>query len=200
MSQVMHRGAEDKYRDFTALSRAERQGVDFDIVCRATSSMVAIIAPHGGKIESGAAEIAAAMAGDDFNLYCFRGLKPRHNTRLHITSGRFDEPRCRALLSACDHVVAIHGCAAGNRTTFLGGLDAKLRDAIGGHLEAARLRTGIHPDPRLQGISPDNICNRGRRDRGVQLELSRDLRNELMDDGGALARFAAAIRAAFTSL
>ena len=48
MSQVMHRGAEDKYRDFTALSRAERQGVDFDIVCRATSSMVAIIAPHGG--------------------------------------------------------------------------------------------------------------------------------------------------------
>jgi phage replication-related protein YjqB (UPF0714/DUF867 family) len=93
MSQVMHRGADDKYRDFAALSRTEREGVDFDIVCRARSSAVAVIAPHGGKIESGTSEIATAVAGDDFNLYCFQGLKPRHNTSLHITSGRFDEPR-----------------------------------------------------------------------------------------------------------
>ena len=198
MSQVMHRGAEDKYRDFAALSRAEHEDVDFDIVCRARSSTVAVIAPHGGKIESSTAEIAAAVAGDDFNLYCFRGLKSRNNTSLHITSGRFDEPRCRALLSACDHVVAIHGCAAGNRTTFLGGLDAELRDAIGDHLEAAGFRTDIHPDPRLQGISTDSICNKGRSRRGVQPELSRDLRNELMDDGDALARLAAAVRAALT--
>jgi phage replication-related protein YjqB (UPF0714/DUF867 family) len=115
---------------------------------------------------------------------------------LHITSGRFDEPRCRELLSACDYVVAIHGCAAGNRTAYLGGIDADLRDQIGARLEAAGFRTDIHPDPRLQGISVDNICNKGRRRRGVQLELSRDLRKELMDDAGALATFAAAVRAA----
>jgi hypothetical protein len=34
----------------------------------------------------------------------------------------------------------------------------------------------------------------------VQLELSRDLRNELMDDSAALARFAAAIRSALAGL
>ena len=63
-------------------------------------------------------------------------------------------------------------------------------------LEASGFQTDRHPDPDLQGISRRNICNKGRRRCGVQLELSRDLRDELRDDGGALATFAAAIRAA----
>jgi phage replication-related protein YjqB (UPF0714/DUF867 family) len=56
--------------------------------------MVAIIAPHGGKIEPGTSEIAAAIAGDDYSLYRFQGLRDRPREELHITSAKFDEPTC----------------------------------------------------------------------------------------------------------
>jgi phage replication-related protein YjqB (UPF0714/DUF867 family) len=54
-------------------------------------SDVCIIAPHGGKIEKWTSEIATALAGDDYNLYLFEGLKRAKNRDLHITSSRFDE-------------------------------------------------------------------------------------------------------------
>ena len=185
-----------EYPNFAALNHAEREGVEFRVVCRTRRSPVVVIAPHGGKIEPGASAIAAAIAGDDFNLYCFEGRKREGNAHLHITSGNFDEPKSLGLLSSCDYVVAVHGCAKGKRTAFLGGLDVELRAAIRDCLEASGFQTDRHPDPDLQGISRRNICNKGRRRCGVQLELSRDLRDELRDDGGALATFAAAIRAA----
>src|ERR1019366_7404121 len=75
-----------EYPNFAALKQAEREGEDFDIVCRPRRSPVAVIAPHGGEIEPGTSEIAAAIAGDEFNLYCFEGCKPSGNIGLHITS------------------------------------------------------------------------------------------------------------------
>ena len=118
----------------------------------------------------------------------------------HITSGNFDEPRCLALIAPSDYVVAVHGCDDKEGTAYLGGLDVELRDAIGDRLTAAKFRAGPNPKPFLDGVSPDNICNKGRRRRGVQLELSRDLRDELKDNAVALTRFAAAVRAALTRL
>jgi phage replication-related protein YjqB (UPF0714/DUF867 family) len=53
---------------------------------------VAVIAPHGGGIEPGTSELATAIAGDDFSLYLFEGLKSAGNGELHITSTNFDEP------------------------------------------------------------------------------------------------------------
>lgn len=38
-----------------------------------------------------------------------------------------------------------------------------------------------HPDPNLQGLDPRNICNRGTAGAGVQLELSREVRETLFD-------------------
>ena len=75
-----------EYPNFAALNHAERQGVDFEIVCHPRPSPVAVIAPHGGAIEPSTSEIAAAIAGREFNLYCFEGRKPKGNTALHITS------------------------------------------------------------------------------------------------------------------
>ena len=98
----------DKYENFCALSRVEHLGIDYEFVIRCQSAPVAIIAPHGGKIEKGTSEIAAEIAGDAYNLYCFNGIKPKDNRYLHITSTHFDEPQCMALISKCDIVVAVH--------------------------------------------------------------------------------------------
>ena len=188
-----------EYPNFAALSRAEREGDDFRIVSRSRRSPVAVIAPHGGDIEPGTSEIAAAIAGDEFNLYCFEGCKPSGNIGLHITSANFDEPNCLALVSSCDRVVTVHGCRKGKQTVFLGGRDAQLRDAIHERLIARDFRAAWPPNSDLQGVSPRNICNRGRSGRGAQLELSRDLRDELGRDSEKLAEFAAAIRAALAT-
>jgi len=187
-----------EYPNFAALKQAEREGVDFDIVCRHKPSPVAVIAPHGGEIEPGTSEIAAAIAGDEFNFYCFEGRKPKGNTALHITSSNFDEPRCLDLISSCDRVVAVHGCRKGKLTAFMGGRDAELRDSIRDRLEASGFRAAFASNADLQGVSPRNICNKGRRRCGAQLEVSRDLRDELRRDGEKFAAFAAAIRAVLT--
>ena len=60
---------------------------------------------------------------------------------------------------------------------YVGGLDEALWKAIDERLEGVGFTTDIHPD--LNGLSPDNICNRGRRGKGVQLEISNGLRKVL---------------------
>lgn len=107
---------------------------------------------------------------------CSKGIRQAGNyAALHLTSHKFDEPRCLALLSACDHVVAIHGCGGKAQRVLMGGLDDPLKISIG----QAIARLGVEVD--LKGHSfpatdPNNICNRGRRGVGVQVELTLGLR------------------------
>ncbi len=191
----------DKYNNFQELSCAERVGVDFQIRIHHRLGAVAIIAPHGGKIEMGTSEIAAAIAADSYSFYCFEGIKPRHNGDLHIPSARFDEPECLALISVCDLVVAVHGCRGNDQSIYLGGRHEDLRDAIHDNLESAGFTTGPHANPDLQGVSLANICNRGRRRQGVQLEISEGLRSVLLqasqtEGAGTLFSFTNAVRRA----
>jgi phage replication-related protein YjqB (UPF0714/DUF867 family) len=88
---------------------------------------------------------------------------------------------------------------------YLGGLDDALKDAIRVRLEAAGIRTGIHNNPNLQGVDPGNVCNRGRRGCGVQLEISGGLRAALMADvppqgPSRLRAFVGAVRGAINEL
>ena len=162
------------YRD---LARAQRRGLDYEItVVRRPSSRVAIIAPHGGGIEDGTSEFARRLAGEDFNLYLFEGLRPSHNYRaLHLTSHRFDEPLCLRLLVDMDSVVAVHGCDGAEATVLLGGRDTQLRDPLALALEAAGV-AAASSGHRFPATNPANICNRGASGRGVQLELPHSLR------------------------
>jgi phage replication-related protein YjqB (UPF0714/DUF867 family) len=165
------------YGCYADLAKARVEGADFNVcVHRRPRSAIAILAPHGGGIEAGTSEIARAVAGCEFNLYLFEGIRRHGNyAELHLTSHRFDEPRCLRLLSACDHVVAIHGCRGDHPSALLGGLDtglkASIHEAIGAVGIDAQL-TG-HPFP---AVDPRNICNRGRRGAGVQVELTSALR------------------------
>jgi phage replication-related protein YjqB (UPF0714/DUF867 family) len=186
----------DKYENFAALAGAEREGVDYRVRTKARQARVTVIAPHGGGIEPGSSQIAEAIAGSDYNFCSFEGLKPSGNRDLHITSTHFDEPRCRALVAAADHVVAVHGYASSERAIYMGGMDRTLRDAIAAVLEKAGFKTDNFGKPQLAGISPQNICNRGKRGQGVQMEISRALRDEVMAAPAVLAALAGAARQA----
>ena len=54
----------DKYSTYAKLRENEREGIDFTICIADRPASVAVIAPHGGKIEVGTSEIATAIAGD----------------------------------------------------------------------------------------------------------------------------------------
>jgi phage replication-related protein YjqB (UPF0714/DUF867 family) len=88
----------DKYASFQDLERAERRGV-YRVLAHPRKATIAV-APHGGKIEPGTSEIARKIAGAGFSFYASEGRKKQHNKSLHITSTRFDEPICLALIGA----------------------------------------------------------------------------------------------------
>jgi phage replication-related protein YjqB (UPF0714/DUF867 family) len=172
----------DVYENFAKLTEAEHEGDDFCVyVFKREGSNTVIVSPHGGCIEPGTSEVAKEIAKNDLSLAIFEGRKSSGNARLHITSTNFDEPRCVRLIQESNNVVAIHGEGSAETVVFLGGLDQDL----GEHLEVALERHGyevkIHENSDLQGIAADNICNRGRRGVGVQLELSAGMRRTFFD-------------------
>jgi phage replication-related protein YjqB (UPF0714/DUF867 family) len=190
----------DTYGCFADLAKHRAEGIDFRVCVADRASPVTIIAPHGGKIEPGTSEIAASIAGASYSLYAFEGLMRANNSELHITSVNFDERRALELVEKSDVVIGVHGRRddAGGKTDattiWLGGRDAKLRDAIGASLRQANF--DVTTDHRLPGIKPKNICNRSRTGEGVQLEIPRSLREQLLKDRSALQTFAEAVRRA----
>ena len=185
----------DRYRSFDELEKNEILGVDYAIHAQRRPSGIAVIAPHGGLIETRTSLIADRIAAEDFNLYVFEGTKSGGNyAALHITSHRFDEPSCLDLLSTCDTVVAVHGCRGSRARVLIGGLDVVLKDRI-----ASALRDqGVDADSAGHATGathPNNICNRGRTRMGVQLELTRALRGSAGE-----ARVVAAVRGVLLDL
>jgi phage replication-related protein YjqB (UPF0714/DUF867 family) len=178
----MHRpGAQP--RCFADLANAYTEGTDYRVYLQPRpGSTVAIVAPHGGGIEFGTSEIARAIAGDEFNLYLFEGCRPSGNYKaLHLTSHWFDEPRCLGLLAHCDHVLTVHGCRGDTAQVLIGGLDEALKIDVAETIQAAGT-TVRSTDHSYMGREPKNICNRGRRGVGVQLELTRALRLQRTPD------------------
>ncbi len=183
----------DSFNGYDDLARRYVEGVDYAVqVTRRERSRVAILAPHGGRIEGRTSEIARLIAADEHRLYLFEGLRPNGDNfqRLHLASHRFDEPRALELIGGCDTVLAVHGYAASGPDVLLGGLNEGLKQAVAQSLTDSGFScvTGGH---RFPGRDPRNICNRGRSGQGVQLELSAALRKS-----GDWAGLAAAVRAA----
>lgn len=186
----------DSYMGFRDLAKVQVEGSDYRVHVRSNArSSIAVIAPHGGSIEQGTSEVARAIAGADFNLYVFEGIRPVGNyAALHLTSHKFDEPRCLELLSNCNHVIAIHGCRGDKQQALVGGLDEPLKSSL------AQAIAGLGIDTRLQGhqfpaVEPKNICNRGRRGVGVQIEMTMALRRQ-----GPCDAISAAIRSVLLAL
>ena len=194
----------DGYVNFAELNAAERQGIEFEVCVLVRDGVATVVlAPHGGGIEPGTSEVAKWVAGEDLSYAVFEGRKSIGNFRLHIASTNFDEPRCLALVQAADYVLAIHGEGSEEPVVYLGGRDGALGERIRTALESSGYSVARHANPDLQGMALANVCNRGRRRAGVQLELSSGLRKMFFDSLNAVGRmrptrqlgqFAAAVR------
>jgi phage replication-related protein YjqB (UPF0714/DUF867 family) len=173
----------DTYPNFAALEQKEHAGIDYCVLVRREEPAFAIVAPHGGGVEPGTSEIADAIARQKWSFYAFEGLKRSGNSVLHITSTCFDEPMCLILLSDTTRVVTLHGEESEDdgEAVFVGGLDLELGTRIGAWLMDQGFDVRKHPNPNLQGLDPQNICNRGTAGAGVQLELSRAVRLTLFE-------------------
>jgi phage replication-related protein YjqB (UPF0714/DUF867 family) len=165
------------------------------------------MAPHGGGIEPGTLDIADALAGGEHTFYAFKGIKPAGNPVLHLTCTRFDEPLGVAAARGAEVVVTVHGCSESSETVFVGGRHQELKAAICTALTAAGFRAVVGARPGLQAVKHENLCNRGRNGRGVQLEISAGLRRKLFSGLNAhqegrptplFALFVAAIRQVLT--
>ena len=166
----------DKYPDFNTLAASE-PAEHYAITARpGQTPNVAIIAPHGGKIEWRTSEIARAIAGQDYSYYLFEGRKARDNGELHITSPNFDEPQCLALIAPARIVLGIHGCQ-GENAIYVGGLHVPLADALYEALVADGLPAQRYGH-QFPAVHSENICNRGAGGGGAQLELTLDMRQE----------------------
>jgi phage replication-related protein YjqB (UPF0714/DUF867 family) len=188
----MLRGMVDKYETFAELAQFEVSGTDYRVraVARPDSPVI-VIAPHGGTIEIGTSELAQLIAGHDHSWFAFEGLKAEcgPNRDLHITSHRFDHPECLAHVERSSVVLAVHGCR-GEAEIFVGGLDEALTELLTERLSSAGFRATAEGH-RYPGRHPLNICNRGARGRGAQLEVTLDLR-----DSSARTRIADVVREA----
>lgn len=178
----------DRYPNFATLAANEDEGADYRVCFHLTDSPIAVIAPHGGGIEAGTSELAEAVAGREHSFYSFEGARGHQNADLHITSTRFDEPRGLQVVGRSDVVVAIHGRDSNEEVVFLGGLHEELLEHLAAALERAGFRAARYNQPGYAGTDPDNICNRGRSGRGVQLELPRGMRLRLFPKLNAAGR------------
>jgi len=178
----------DTYQSFNEL-KSNETAYHFELCDR--GSLVTILAPHGGRIEPHTSEVARLIAGSDVNYYSFNGTKEGCNRDLHVTSHRFDEKQALTLTKKSEIVIAVHGCSRIEELVFLGGLDKDLMLRIAEKLEEEDIPSVLSVK-RFSGIHVDNICNRGSTGKGVQLEISRPLR----DNPAARGAIARAVRAA----
>jgi phage replication-related protein YjqB (UPF0714/DUF867 family) len=194
---VTKRASANDFRCYDELAQRYLEGVDYAVhVMPRERTRVAVLAPHGGRIEGRTSEIARLIAGDEHGLYLFEGLRTTGDNFdcLHLASHWFDEPRALELVASCDTVVAVHGYAAPGPDVLLGGLNERLKEEVA----RALIEIGIScvaDGHRFPGRHPSNICNRGRSGKGVQLELSEGLRK-----AGDWPGLGAAIRAVLNDL
>ena len=169
----------DKFKNFSDLAAHKKEGKDYSIVTHEVrGSNVAIVAPHGGKIDWDTEEMAKAIAADDYNLYIFEGTQPENSfTDLHITSTHFDEPRCLALVAKTDVTLTIHGNHFKEAAVYLSGMDQKLESRLTAAFNAASIKAITTGHPYQAGTKPENICNRNRSKQGVQLEFTQGIRD-----------------------
>lgn len=178
-----------------------QKDIDYEIEVNETDSNVAVVAIHGGKIEKGTTELAYALAShNNYNYYSFLGLKSTDNFALHVPSDKFGESIALQVVSESKRTLSIHGCDGEKEFTYIGGLDTELAYRIKESLAKHGFTVKDTPE-NLAGISPDNIVNRGKDERGVQIEISEGLRTKFLStDKHSLQNYVLAISEAVNSI
>ena len=163
------------FSSFHEIAFQKREGEDFVRQVKDRGSSVAIIAPHGGLIEPGTSELTLAVADHIFSYYLFEGQQTNNNRDLHLDSTQFDDPLCLDLLSKSQYAVSLHGCDDSDVQVYVGGRNKALQRIILHSLKSAGY-PAIQDKTNHAGKEKGNICNRCISTEGVQLELSRAMR------------------------
>lgn len=159
------------------------EGVEEELVLRSAFGFMAF---HGGSLEEGTDQVAAAAAEQaGASLYAVR--QPA-SLRWHIPSIDVtpdDSPALGTFLAHVEVAVAVHGFGReGHWTTLLlGGRNRALAGHLAGHLRAALDGYAVVDDldaipPELRGVHHRNPVNRCRA-AGVQLELPPRVRSRV---------------------
>ncbi len=152
---------------------------------------IGIIDIHGGNIEPGTEEIAKNIAGDNLPIYI-------NNSGKHIESTKFENSELEKFIMDKDIIVSIHGEKdVENSFAMIGGLDLDLKSKI-----ESKLKTNFEvkePPEILNGNNSDNICNKGKSGKGIQIEISRKLRNELLENTENMRLFTISVRSVLAS-
>ena len=182
----------DRYQNFNELSQNENAYVvEQNLV---PNSTWLIAAPHGGNIESGTTEIARAIShASSSSYYSFIGKKEPDGGDLHLTSHHFDEPIALQLAASHPRLLCVHGILAENGEgawLIPGGAYRQAQELLKQNLNGiVNLREETPLGKRYPGVHPKNICNRGSRGEGLQIELSSELRKQLLSNPDFLESF-----------
>jgi phage replication-related protein YjqB (UPF0714/DUF867 family) len=147
-------------------------------------SRFGFLAFHGGSLERGTAEVAAAAA--DLGGASLYAVRQPEDLRWHIPSALVDpglSPVLGAFLDHVDVVVSVHGYGRRgySKVVLIGGRNRQLASRAAEVLRAAvpshRFVHDLHHiPPTLRGVHPDNPVNRTRGG-GIQIELPSTLRD-----------------------
>ncbi len=188
---------------FADLSASE-DAANYAIKTNDIGSDTTILAIHGGGIERGTSELVGALKGyGKYNTYLFEGLKASDNGSLFLRAIDFDEPQAVNLVQDSDYTLSIIGAAGDDEVTYIGGQNKLLAELIKLHLvtKGYNVKTLGIPD-RIAGVMDSNIANRnqlfnGSYDLGgVQIAVSKGLRDKLVTDPAVLNSYAGTIHQA----
>lgn len=189
----------DVYPSFTALRKDSRldRGRDYEITLLDHGHPNTVMAIHGGVIEPLTEKLARKMEEiSGYNLYIFearyRGPTDDLFNYLHVTATHFDDPDLVQLAQKSSYCISFHEMNEGGNLACIGGRDPETRRRVQAAYRFkdldSRLNMQIDANEngkgwkfphcqKLAGTNPENIVNKC--ERGVQLELSKDLIDEL---------------------
>jgi phage replication-related protein YjqB (UPF0714/DUF867 family) len=167
------------YRDFSELVLNTIKDKDYCFVILDRGADVTVAAIHGGSTEPLTSELAAAIAGDDCNLYDFRGLDVQDATLLRVLPARFNDMRLQNLMKRARLGLSILGVDGAEAVAHVGGRSQLLKRTLAVRLQEAGFEVR---GPSGPGAAHDpsrfyNLPSEG----GVQLELTRALRASMLD-------------------
>lgn len=193
------------YNSFAELAASE-EGADYTIKTTDLGSETTILALHGGGIERGTSELVEALNGyGKYNTYLFEGLKVTDNGSLFLRAINFDEPTAVSLVQDSAYTLSVIGATGDEEITYIGGQNKLLAELIRLHLinKGYKVETLSVPE-RIAGVMDSNIVNKNKllndsyQLGGVQIAISKGLRDELVTDARILNDYSDSIHKALS--
>jgi phage replication-related protein YjqB (UPF0714/DUF867 family) len=181
----MVKGMTDKYNSFEELTN-QAGPQSYNIIKNDCKNNFLIFTPHGGGIEPGTSEICRYLASNTYSFYMFEGIGKSCKS-LHITSSHFDEPVLLKMLANHTYAISVHGMTNKMKNKlgadiFLGGLNQNLIKITMQKLKDFHFKVVSNlefPNSTLSGKDGSNVTNKCLSSKGMQTEISEDLRSEL---------------------